>query len=420
MIIIIGKYGQKIEFTNDYSELNVAGGKIEIMGIIKLLALHNPNDTFWVISRSNVHEMPKYEYDKLFPNGNVFCVFDKRLLKKHNVKNAVCMESIDIVEKVLEGESIRPDAAVLFPGIGLTSVVLPGMPRVDGTGDVLLSDTALYGCTPKIVYLNKHHKDMKIIDLCTDPNYTTWKQAKDLHYHVDHFFAQHSYEGVRKEYTENRTTREFKEYTIQIEYLPLHESYMFQNECLPIDINNKTKLFSVILNEGQMSRYPMLNEWVLSNKLFKDIEIYGKWKSLAALQDDRFKGAISYGEVESVLSKTRCTFIIPIEPGWVTVKYLEMLRNGVIPLFHPSYDSNHRLNTPDWMRPKDQAELIKTVLSFNDDSIYLARLEEARSMLYTDTTGKDLNTLIMSSLVDGYTIPAKKPNKAKKDIFSFM
>lgn len=421
MNIIIGKYGQKIEVTDNYKGLNVAGGKIEISSIIRLLAYNNPNIKFWIISRSNVHEMSTYDYNNMFPHGNVVCIYDKKYSKKygHNGKSDVSMNNVNFIEKVLIGENVNPKAAIVFPGIGLTSSILPNTPKVDGTGDVLLSDTALYGCTSKALYLNKYHEPMKIIDLCTDPNYTTWKQAKDLHYHIDEYYAQHEYDAVRKCYIDNTINRDFIEKNIHIKYMPLQESYMYNNECLPIDPSNKKDLFTIVLNEGQSSRYNMLNEWVLSESTFKDVSVYGKWKHPKTINDNRFKGFVTYDEVEQIFQKTRCSFIIPIEPEWVTVKYLEMLRNGVIPLFHPSYDSNNRLNTPSWMRPTNKKELITLVESFKDDNVYMKHLEEARHMLYTHTDGSNLNNLIMCNLIENYEKPEVIVKK-KHSLLDFM
>jgi hypothetical protein len=97
-----------------------------------------------------------------------------------------------------------------------------------------------------------------------------------------------------------------------------------------------------------------LKEWVLDE--FNDVEIYGKWENAAASNDSRFKGSLHINELQKKLQDVKFTFIIPIAPGWVTSKYIEMIHAGVIPFLHPTYDMQKHLPIPDFLRPNTPTE----------------------------------------------------------------
>jgi hypothetical protein len=117
---------------------------------------------------------------------------------------------------------------------------------------------------------------------------------------------------------------------------------------------NRNTNFMVVLNEGKPSRYGLLKEWVLDK--FEDVAVYGKWEHEAVSNDSRFKGSLHINELQKKLQDVKFTFIIPIAPGWVTSKYIEMIHAGVIPFLHPSYDTQKHLPIPEFLRPNTPEE----------------------------------------------------------------
>lgn len=85
-----------------------------------------------------------------------------------------------------------------------------------------------------------------------------------------------------------------------------------------------------------------LKEWLLNEDVNKEIEVYGKWKKEKTDGYPQFKGYVESDELlDRMFEETRYTLVMPTKAGWVTSKYCEMLRTGVIPFFHPNYDKQN-------------------------------------------------------------------------------
>jgi hypothetical protein len=146
----------------------------------------------------------------------------------------------------------------------------------------------------------------------------------------------------------------------------------------------KNTMMTVILNEGgngAWKRGPILAEYVLNNPSLTDVNVYGKWSS-PWCDDPRFKGPKQFSELEPILNDTRYTFIIPIERGWVTAKFWEMIHYGIVPFMHPTYDEEHNLKCPEFIRVKDPADLQRKIEILESNyQVYNSVLGELHEML---------------------------------------
>ena len=105
------------------------------------------------------------------------------------------------------------------------------------------------------------------------------------------------------------------------------------------------KGFAMICNQGisgagnkKPPRYVELKKWILDDPNF-DCSIYGKWDEDIIESDSRFKGPIPPIDLGNVLETIKYTLCIPIAPGWMTAKFVEMLHYGVIPFVTKDYGS---------------------------------------------------------------------------------
>jgi len=99
-----------------------------------------------------------------------------------------------------------------------------------------------------------------------------------------------------------------------------------------------------------------IKKYILDEDL--DIDIWGYVDEWVKEKYKQFKGLIDHYELNDKLAHTKYTFIIPIKKGWVSAKYLETLIMGVIPFFHPDYDTNcHIIPKDHFCRVKDGKEL---------------------------------------------------------------
>jgi len=184
--------------------------------------------------------------------------------------------------------------------------------------------------TPLTVWLN----DSKVpyIEIQNDPRYHC-NQSRDLFHLPFSTLSQYDYEFDANhiesyEKQDRITTR------VKARYAGMEVGYCFGRSYPDIKSYDKNKKFMVVLNEGNPSRYDMLNEWVL--KYLKNVNVYGRWEDERATSDPRFVGSLDINKLSDLLKSVKYTLIVPIAPGWVTSKYIEMIHNGVIPFFHPS------------------------------------------------------------------------------------
>ena len=109
-------------------------------------------------------------------------------------------------------------------------------------------------------------------------------------------------------------------------------------------------------------RLEALKKWILTQPNSKDCEIFGKWDERFVKQYPQFKGYKAPEEIDEIFKRTRYTLIIPIRPDWVTSKYAEMLRVGVLPFYHPDYDTQFSTIPKDhYLRVKTPKEMFDKI-----------------------------------------------------------
>lgn len=402
-IITFGKIGQSLLFGDDSL---AAGGQYEAKRILRLLARLNPGYDFVVIGKSDLNTIDPHVFKSLFPFGNVKYIYDGPYTRKvREYKNSIYYP-IEAVKQL--GMEDRIVGSILFPGAGMTTCNIPGHTRIDGKGETKMSQGGEGYVAPLLAFhqwLEETHK-ISPIEIVTDPNFTLSKRSKDVFFTPKYVLSQYDYE-ITKNTFKFIGTRETVETILPVKYAGIERSFMYDNPVhgLPYSRNRD---FVMILNQGMPSRYGELHKWILSNNTsgLDKAEIYGQWESIKTIGDGRFKGLINYTAVHDLLKHSKTTFIIPIQPGWVTMKYLEMTWAGVIPFMHPSYDSQNHLNAPEWLRPGTPAELAKNISDIcADDGLYIDRIQELRELWCNDdaVTGVGLNNTLMKSLVPDYS-----------------
>jgi hypothetical protein len=132
----------------------------------------------------------------------------------------------------------------------------------------------------------------------------------------------------------------------------------------------------------------------------QDVKIYGAWDSETIGDDPRFKGSKKFDELRKELSGVKYTLIIPIKKGWVTSKWVEMISNGIIPFFHPTYDEQKHCKVPEYIRLKSPKELREKIqeLELNPE-LYTRILNECISCIkQEDIDGTGLSTTILDAV----------------------
>lgn len=388
MNIAFCKLGKSIKFASSFSP---AGGDNEPGALLRLLANNNPDHTFYLIGKSDLRKVSRKEFLNLFPYDNVIDCWAE-------VKGKTKEENINHIVKYFDNLGFQPDAHVCMIG-QVGTVTIPGKIQQVGNPDLIASviDMTIGYSTPITTWMNEH-QEVPIIEIINDPRYTL-RQSRDIIPDPSYSLSQydfryekpsiHSYDNQERKVNNN----------IMARYAGVEKIFLFdrvKERRIHPDLRNI--LFSVILNEGSPSRYDMLKEWVLDE--ISDVEIYGRWEDERALKDPRFKGSMQLEDIQKMLQAVRCTFIIPIAPGWVTSKYIEMIYAGVVPIFHPTYDEQNHLKYPEELRPKNKKEMLELVEKFKDDAFYeqTIRMLQDRYLKNKDFTGERLSKIIMTMI----------------------
>src|SRR5699024_703669 len=190
-------------------------------------------------------------------------------------------------------------------------------------------DTSLIACcidmtanytSPITVWLNENRlsddKNIPIIEVINDPRYTL-NQPRDIMFSPECGVSQFDYQYI------NTTIKNYEEQldktdnVIDVTYNGVEKAFLINKDFPDNAEKERSRKFTVVLNEGKPSRYKEFNKWILSHDEFRDIDVFGKWDDSITESDERFKGALDINEVQKIMEDTRYTFIIPIKDGWV-------------------------------------------------------------------------------------------------------
>lgn len=366
---VFGKIGKAIKF--DSKKWGATGGDNEAPSLILKLAEQNPNDTFILISSN---DFDKVQFNKpsniinglksLDPLKNMYDGFLTDTLKDKDIAGAI----------IVLGPTCRKNLEY-WPRLGFAKSY----------------------CAPIIHYLN--NSNVKWIGVCNDPRYYL-KDVRDLTNKPLKYLSQYNESFVKKVFSKlpPDNDNDLIDMTINSEYSGVEKIMLFNNKTNK-NFENKNNDFNIILNEGKngvKSRYPELKKYVLN--FFDDVNIYGEWYSEETKNDLRFKGPKPFTEIVDITKKSKFSFIIPISPGWVTSKYIELINNGIIPFFHPDYDSQKNLDIPDFLRiesPNQLKERIDIIKSDNDFYVKLITELQNKFITENDINGKTISDTIM-------------------------
>lgn len=366
---VFGKIGKAIKF--DSKKWGATGGDNEAPSLILKLAEQNPNDTFILISSN---DFDKVQFNKpsniinglksLGPLKNMHDSFFTDTLKDKDIAGAI----------IVLGPTCRKNLEY-WPRLGFAKSY----------------------CAPIIHYLN--NSNVKWIGVCNDPRYYL-KDVRDLTNKPLKYLSQYNESFVKKVFSKlpPDNDNDLIDMTINSEYSGVEKIMLFNNKTNK-NFENKNNDFNIILNEGKngvKSRYPELKKYVLN--FFDDVNIYGEWYSEETKNDLRFKGPKPFTEIVDITKKSKFSFIIPISPGWVTSKYIELINNGIIPFFHPNYDSQKNLDIPDFLRiesPNQLKERIDIIKSDNDFYVKLITELQNKFITENDINGKTISDTIM-------------------------
>lgn len=402
MNIAFCKLGKSIKFKTKFSP---QGGDNEAPLVLSALANNYPENTYYIVGKSDFCRLNPEEYSKYFKYNNVIDVLGKFKFKPSEDKEENSKNK-DIYTQCLDEyfteTGIKIDATVMMVG-QVGTVTIPNKIQQVRNHDLIASiiDMTLNYTSPTVYWLN-NNLNIPVIEIINDIRYNL-SQSRDIIFNPKHSLSQYDFTYKKRSIGSYENQYPLKEYQIPATYSEMEKIFLINKEFPPEEnVLNKSKIFTMILNETRPSRYPELKKWILNNQnpIFKDIDIYGYWPEEIMESDSRFKGMIDISEVQEKMKETKYIFMI-VPKKWITSKYIEMLYAGVLPFFHPDYDADNYLDIPDILRPKNVEELNSAIEYFeqNDsERIKLVKKLQNKYIRKQDLDGTNLSNIIINAI----------------------
>tara|TARA_A100001015_G_scaffold259411_1_gene303349 strand:- start:491 stop:1711 length:1221 start_codon:yes stop_codon:yes gene_type:complete len=399
MRIAIGKIGKSIKFGPEEKGTGkkaMTAGSIDARIIFQTLIKFNPQDTFYLIGRSNFSRLKPEVRKKVDPHGNVVDVWAKfkDWFDNQDDKDEVT-ESWRYMEHVIQTEE-KFDIGIFIAG-GVLEYAVQGKTLKDGKPIKTLMAAAKYA-GPIHHFINETKIPYMVLSL--DPRCYP-KPAKDILIPPKRIL-QLINETVEVEHRVSYESNEMIIDKVPAVYSGIETLYVVEEEE-PAALDNffdepeyERNINMVLwLNEGKPSRYNDLKNFILDS--VEDVQVYGVWNE-KALKDPRIE-QVAMSELSWQFPRTKYTFCIPIAPGWATGKFWEMIKHGIIPFMHPEYDEQKNIGFPEELRVKDSNDLLEKINLYNDDEVLYNRLhKQLKDMITPDKkSGKYMNDIIMKN-----------------------
>ena len=357
---LIGKFGKSILFNK--SRWGLIGGDAAPYLLFLFLAKRYPECDFYLLGKSDFSKLK----DRSEMPENIF-----DLWKDFNPKDKIPYSDWPL--KVIQENNLKFDFGLFFCGpVGYTNIKGKNVLLKDPTQKAKVLEMFEKYSGPMMHALNE--LQIPYFTICEDPKYAPM-QCRDL-FNVEKFsLAQYdkNYTSNRiKSYEENSTLEKRESH---YRYAGVETIFLLGEEKIDFRTINKDIKMSLILNEGMgkaKGRGEIVEEWILSKD--PNVPIYGKWH---AEWMEKYPGnfqPVKLKDMEDEVWRTRYTFIIPIMKHWVTSKFWKMIHYGVIPFFHPYYDTQKHLDVPEFLRPKTPEEMWERIA-------YLEKYPAAREKL---------------------------------------
>ena len=382
--IAIFPLGSAMKFSKE--KIKRADGTSEYFKVFYGLA-RNPNvSEVWIMQRSDWKRLTSEEKIAIDPRGvisDIYTEFEVKLppgrrqgpdgnLTPHTKEEQETY--MDLWNKVKDIE--KPDFGIGFASQGLTLVNIPGIipsikdpSRMTGALDMTLIYSA-----PLVHYLNMSKLPWFMI--MTDPRYIKTNQKwRDLVNGPKECVAQYNMDINFTHFDTYPNPSSGTEITepLKLKYSGIEKLNLIGEQVIAPDTERNTK-FAIVAMQSSYGkaevdyRLEALKKWILSQPNSQEFKIYGKWDERFTKGYTQFQGYKTPDEIDAVFKDTRYTLIIPIRPDWVTSKYAEMLRVGVLPFFHPDYDTQYSLLPKDhFLRVKTAQEMFEKIEKMEND-----------------------------------------------------
>lgn len=414
MNIAFGKLGKSVLFDRSKWPPSLEGASEAPLALINL-AKYYPNETFYLVGKSDFSRLKPELRDELFPNNNVVDVW--KGFKSNNFE-----EIQEHPAKFLK--DIKIDAGIFYCG-PTSGVNMMNKIKKNRDPNQFAKPLSVYVRYVGAVYHWLNISNTPWYAVCNDPRYIP-VGGKDIFNMPKFVMSQMSHGKVKHKH--------IKSYEDQVEviseydgfYSGIEKARLIDQPKLDIEKLEKTIDITMILNQAKNAknnRDKLIHSYVLDH--FDNVSVYGAWEE-EFYKDKRFKGPKLLRDLESELQATKYTIMFPMQDGWLSPKIYEMVSRGIIPFMAEGYDKQENVEMDKsvslFLRVADVEDFKKKIAFLNNSDERRLKLLKLlkESMLkdeYYDGTWIAKELMYQASEVAGHEnmpcIAGTKPNKVE-------
>lgn len=353
MNVVIGKIGRSIYF--DRKKWRDAAGNNEAPVLFSAIAKLNPQNTYYLIGKSDFGRVSESVRKEWFPHGNVIDCWEGFNPKTDDPTTWIWnkLKDIHIDYGIIHG--------------GMVSLSIPNriycLDRKTGKPDYTKLRQPIMSLVNYVSPITYYLNESKInwLTITSDGRYMPLP-ARDI------INPEKISLGVREGVVEIERMKSYDDqetmvkHRVELRYGAAEFQYLLDPKHNTFR-HNKPKTQKVALFFHQYDNKKRIKAIKEIIDVFDDDEIvvYGKWDEVGP----KFKGPVTFEELQEILPSVKYTFCYPIIEGDISGKFVEAIYNKIVPFFHHTYDKDRLLvkywNVPEWLYVKSGQEMKEKV-----------------------------------------------------------
>lgn len=360
----VGAIGSAVKFRKD--KLERSDGTMEYYNFIRTL-LKVPNiDRLVLISKSDIDKLTIIEKKELDPLNKLYNPY-----KFSSSTDAITTDQqfahCKKLNTYMNEHDIKCDFCIFYNAQGYNRRNLNIYPIAKAGRNNLSIQMILNYSSPMVWYLNESkvpwHLIVSDIRWINSDLYNVYDQLnrpleilsqfdKDMHwYHM----LKYEDAGIKENWVKT---------PIKIKYSGIEKVNGIGEEIVDPS-NERTQKLTLLSMQRSLGvpegyRYQEIKKLILDKDVNNECAIYGKWDDDIKALHPQIKGFLSTKDLDVTMNNTRYTVIISTPNGWVTPKYIEVLKCGVVPFFSPTYDTQYHVLPKDHpLRITDSEDLYR-------------------------------------------------------------
>lgn len=348
----------------DPAKASTVGGDLDVIRLLKRLALRNPEHEFFLIGRNSGENPQSVGFPSNVVNPWSGAWKLPTLGMSQLKKNPDCLwDPIRQFEELTRG--LELDQLIMWVGQhGACSFPIPAVGGDWINGPMTNPQVSFINYASYITdFCNK--KQIEPIFLVPDPR--NYVKMRDLavpvtkpvlaQYRFTRDYKQ-DFGTVDRDNGKVKTTPHRYIHSM-IEMTALDDPNLIDFDASETAFASK-KNIGLISNENRrevsLPRGELIKKWLLPN--WPDIEIYGNWSEAGLAELGRAAiDPVPTSNMYSTLKKFKCTMTFPASgSSWVTSKVWECFASGVVCFIHPKYDEQGS-SVPHWSSSVDDEDL---------------------------------------------------------------